>query len=84
MRWLGQAFGHFRQPRAGHRLRPAGAPWRLRYFVRTIPDGDETVQQCGERIFELILRVASGEKTASEKFDFGAAEFAPWVIGATT
>jgi len=49
----------------------------------TIPDGDETVAQCGERIFDLILRVASGEKTASEKFDFGAAEFAPWVIGAT-
>ena len=49
----------------------------------TIPDGDETVQQSGERIFELILRVASGEKTKSEAFDFGAAEFAPWVIGAT-
>ena len=49
----------------------------------TIPDGDETVQQCGERIFELILRVASGEKTKREAFDFGAAEFAPWVIGAT-
>ncbi|MBS0639352.1 MAG: altronate dehydratase [Proteobacteria bacterium] len=49
----------------------------------TILDGDETVQQCGERIFELILRVASGEPTKSELFDFGAAEFAPWVLGAT-
>jgi altronate hydrolase len=49
----------------------------------TILDGDETVQQCGERIFDLILRVASGEPTKSEAFDFGAAEFAPWVIGAT-
>jgi len=48
-----------------------------------VADGDETLQQCGERIFELILRVASGEKTKSESFDFGAAEFAPWVIGAT-
>jgi len=49
----------------------------------TILDGDETVQQCGERIFEMILRVASGEKTKSEQFDFGASEFAPWQIGAT-
>ncbi len=49
----------------------------------TILDGDETVQQCGERIFDLMLRVASGEQTKSEAFDFGAAEFAPWVLGAT-
>jgi altronate hydrolase len=49
----------------------------------TILDGDETVQQCGERIFQLMLRTASGERTKSELFDFGAAEFAPWQIGAT-
>lgn len=49
----------------------------------TILDGSESVQECGQRIFELILRVASGEPTKSESFDFGGAEFAPWVIGAT-
>jgi altronate hydrolase len=49
----------------------------------TILDGDETVQQAGQRIFEHILRVASGERTKSEQFDFGGAEFAPWVLGAT-
>ena len=49
----------------------------------TILDGSENVQECGQRIFELILRVASGEQTKSESFDFGGAEFAPWVIGAT-
>jgi altronate hydrolase len=49
----------------------------------TILDGDESVQQCGQRIFEMILRVASGEQTKSESYDFGAAEFAPWVLGAT-
>src|SRR3954470_3207244 len=49
----------------------------------TVVDGDETVAECGQRIFDLILRVASGERTKSEQFDFGAAEFAPWVIGAT-
>ena len=30
-----------------------------------------------------MLRTASGEQTKSEQFDFGAAEFAPWVLGAT-
>ena len=49
----------------------------------TVLDGDDTVQQCGARIFDLMLRVASGERTKSEQFDFGAAEFAPWVLGAT-
>ena len=49
----------------------------------TILDGDETVQDCGARIFAHILRTASGEKTKSEMFDFGGAEFAPWVQGAT-
>jgi altronate hydrolase len=49
----------------------------------TVLDGHETVQQAGQRIFDLILRVASGERTKSENSDFGAAEFAPWQIGAT-
>ncbi|MBE7201813.1 MAG: UxaA family hydrolase, partial [Parafilimonas terrae] len=49
----------------------------------TIVDGEESVQQAGERIFDLILRVAGGERTKSEALDFGADEFAPWQIGAT-
>lgn len=49
----------------------------------TILSGRETVEECGERIFQLILRVASGERTKSENYDFGGAEFAPWPIGAT-
>ncbi len=48
----------------------------------TVLDGDESVQECGARIFDHILRTASGEPTKSELFDFGAAEFAPWPIGA--
>jgi altronate hydrolase len=48
----------------------------------TIIDGTETVQECGARIFELILRVASGERTKSEALGFGADEFAPWQLGA--
>src|SRR5215813_7487168 len=49
----------------------------------TILDGAETVQQCGERVFELMLKTASGQPTKSESFDFGGAEFAPWTLGAT-
>ncbi|HEX2117261.1 MAG TPA: altronate dehydratase, partial [Alphaproteobacteria bacterium] len=48
----------------------------------TIIDGTETVQECGQRIFDLILRVASGERTKSEVLGFGADEFAPWQLGA--
>jgi len=47
-----------------------------------IADGVETVEACGRRIFELILRVASGERSKSEALGFGEAEFAPWTIGA--
>jgi altronate hydrolase len=48
-----------------------------------IAEGVETVEECGQRIFEMILRVASGEKTKSEQMGFGDDEFAPWQIGAT-
>jgi altronate hydrolase len=49
----------------------------------TIIDGVETVQEAGQRIFEQILKVASGERTKSEIYDVGSSEFAPWQIGAT-
>ena len=49
----------------------------------TILTGEESVAECGERIFQLILRVASGERSRSESYDFGSSEFAPWVLGAT-
>ncbi|HZF76304.1 MAG TPA: altronate dehydratase family protein [Acetobacteraceae bacterium] len=49
----------------------------------TILSGEEDVAACGQRIFDLMLRVASGERTKSEGYDFGGAEFAPWTIGAT-
>jgi altronate hydrolase len=37
----------------------------------------------GREIFELMLRVASGERTKSETLGYGDAEFVPWTIGAT-
>jgi altronate hydrolase len=49
----------------------------------TIVDGEETIQDNGKRIFELILRTASGQKTKSEALGIGDDEFEPWKIGAT-
>ncbi len=48
-----------------------------------IVEGTESVEACGERIFELIVRTASGEKTKSETLGMGEDEFAPWTVGAT-
>jgi altronate hydrolase len=49
----------------------------------TIVEGTETIQEAGARFLDLVLRVASGEKTKSEQFGYGDDEFAPWTIGAT-
>jgi len=49
-----------------------------------IADGDVTVDEMGERIFQTILRVASGEKTKSELHGYGQNEFVPWSLGAIT
>jgi altronate hydrolase/galactarate dehydratase len=40
------------------------------------------LDQKGREIFELFLRVASGEQTKSEELGFGGAEFVPWAMGA--
>jgi len=46
-----------------------------------ILDGTATLDQTGRRIFELMLRVASGESTKSEALGLGDHEFVPWQIG---
>jgi len=45
--------------------------------------GEATLEQLGEEIFEAMLSVASGRRTASELEDLGETEFVPWVPGAT-
>jgi altronate hydrolase len=47
-----------------------------------ILDGEVSVAELGEQIFQLILEIASGRKTASEELGFGDEEFAPWQLGA--
>ncbi len=44
-----------------------------------ISDGEASVEDIGREIFNLLLRVASGEKTRAE--ELGHHEFAPWRIG---
>jgi altronate dehydratase len=45
-----------------------------------IAEGEKSVQQVGKEIFDLMLRVASGEyRTCSERL--GHKEFVPWRIG---
>ena len=47
-----------------------------------ILSGDNTVEEKGREIYELFLRVASGEASKSEAQGLGDYEFVPWQIGA--
>lgn len=48
----------------------------------TVISGSETVEQLGQRIFQHMLTVASGQKTLSEELGYGDNEFVPWQVGA--
>lgn len=48
----------------------------------TVLDGEATVSELGDVLFEEILATASGRRTKSEEFGFGDEEFAPWQLGA--
>ena len=50
----------------------------------TIATGDESVDEVGERLFELILETAGGRHTKSEALGFGEEEFVPWQTGVVT
>jgi altronate hydrolase len=45
-------------------------------------DGEASVRELGDVLFEAILAVASGRHTKSEDLDFGDEEFTPWQLGA--
>ncbi|MDN5841906.1 MAG: altronate dehydratase family protein [Alcaligenaceae bacterium] len=49
----------------------------------TIITGQDTVDGLGEKIYRLILEIASGSRSKSELYGYGQNEFAPWQIGAT-
>lgn len=46
-----------------------------------ILDGERSVEEMGEDIFQHILRAASGERTRSELLGLGDHEFVPWHMG---
>jgi altronate hydrolase len=48
---------------------------------RIVSDG-ASVEEVGREIYEMLLRVASGEQTKSEAQGLGDYEFVPWQIGA--
>jgi altronate hydrolase len=43
----------------------------------------KSIEQLGDEFLDFALRVASGEKTASERNGFGDHEFIPWTVGPT-
>ena len=47
-----------------------------------IVDNGVSIADMGQRIFEMILKAASGEPTKSEKHGYGQNEFVPWQVGA--
>jgi altronate hydrolase len=48
-----------------------------------IIDRHITVEEMGQRIFNFVLEIASGQKTKSERNGIGDDEFVPWALGAT-
>jgi altronate hydrolase len=47
-----------------------------------IIDGSATIESMGQRIFDLVLATASGERSKSEQHGYGQNEFVPWQLGA--
>ena len=42
-----------------------------------------TIENKGQEIFDVLLKISSGERSKSESLGYGDAEFVPWQIGAT-
>ena len=47
-----------------------------------IVDGTASVEEMGQRIFEMVLACASGSPSKSEQHGYGQNEFVPWQLGA--
>lgn len=48
-----------------------------------VAEGTHSVREMGQQIFDLILDVASGRRTASEDLGYGDEEFVPWQLSTT-
>lgn len=49
-----------------------------------IVDGELSVAEAGEKIFEILIEIASGTQSKSEQYNYGDNEFVPWQVGAIT
>ena len=47
-----------------------------------IVDGDASIEEVGQEIFDKIIATVSGEQSRSEVHGFGEDEFVPWTVGA--
>ena len=56
--------------------------WVVEQIPGTMVDGDATIQEVGQEIFDKIIATVSGEKSRSEVHGFGEDEFVPWTVGA--
>ena len=54
------------------------------YNCGVLLDGTASMPEVAQGIFELIRRVASGERSKSELLGLGDHEFVPWNIGVTS
>ena len=48
-----------------------------------VVDGEKTLEQMGEEIFEALIALASGQPSKSEAFGMGSDEFVVWWRGVT-
>ncbi|HEX8587696.1 altronate dehydratase family protein [Pseudomonas sp.] len=49
-----------------------------------IADGTTTIEERGAYVFQMMLEIASGDRSKSEQHGYGQNEFVPWHIGAVT
>jgi altronate hydrolase len=47
-----------------------------------IADGEVSVEEKGQEIFEYLIDIASGRQSKSEELGYGDNEFVPWLVGA--
>ena len=57
-------------------------PDDMDFNAGSVLDGEATVSELGDVLFDQIIATASGRRTKSEELDFGDEEFRPWQLGA--
>ena len=65
-----------------------GVPYYDKELIKAVAEktgfDPKFIEERGEYIFRMMLRIASGDKSKSEQHGYGQNEFVPWQIGAIT